>query len=133
MKNRVLKEYIETVLKEEWYWDSERKTDLEPKKKKEKSFFSKVKGFFSGRGRYEDIASDWAEDRSMYYDIDVSDDVKEEITNFVEKKYPLAMKRARGNEEKANALIKKALDIKFERQFKELSKKLNRLDDEEDL
>ena len=132
MKNRFLKEYIEAVLKEEWYLHSEKKTDLEPKKKKE-SFFDKVKGFFSGRGRYEDIANDWVEDRSMYYDIDVSDDVKEEVTNFVEKKYPLAKKRARGNEEKANALIKKALDIKFERQFKELSRKLNRLDDEEDL
>lgn len=133
MKNQLLKEYIETVLKEDWYWDSERKTDLAPEKKKKKSFLDKVKGFFSGRGRYEDIANDWIEDRSMYYDIEVSDGVKEEVTNFVEKKHPLAMKRARGNEEKANALLKKALDIKFEKQFKELSRKLNRLDDEEDL
>lgn len=134
MKNQLLKEYIETVLKEDWYWASDRKTDLDPeKKKKGKSFLDKVKGFFSGRGRYEEIANDWVEDRSMYYDIEVSDDIKEEVTNFVEKKYPLAMKRARGNEEKAHSLLKKALDIKFEKQFKELSRKLNRLDDDEDL
>lgn len=129
--SKLLKEYIISTLKEEWYWNSD-KTDLEPEKKKEKSFLDKVKGFFSGRGQYEEMAEDWIEDRSMYYDIDVADDMKEEITNFVEKKYPLAMKRAKGNEERAHKLLKRALDIKFEKQFKELSRRLNRLDDEED-
>lgn len=131
MKNQLLKEYIETVLREDWYWQSGTKTDLEPEKKK-RSLLDKVRGFFSGKGKYEEIANEWIEDRSMYYDIEVSEEMKEEIANFVEKKYPLAMKRARNNEEKANNLLKKALDIKFEKQFKELSRKLNRLDDDEE-
>lgn len=130
MNKKLIKEYVEAVLSEEWYWGKDK--EPEEKKKKEKGFFDRLKGMFTGKGKHDDIAEEWISDKTMYYDIDVTDELEKQVKGFVEKKYDLAMKRAKGNSEKAEKMIRKALDIKFEPQFKIIARNMSRLDDEED-
>jgi hypothetical protein len=131
MKTELLKEYINATLKEDWYWNNE-KNDEKPVKKS-KGFFDKLKNLFSGKGKYEDIAEDWLSEKTMYYDVEVTDNFKKEVLNFVEKKYRLAVQRAKGNDEKAVVLIKKALDNKYEKSLKVMANSLSKLEDEEDI
>lgn len=131
MNKKLIKEYVETILSEEWYWDNQKQPEKK-KEKKEKGFFDKIKGMLSGKGKYDDIADDWVSDKTMYYDIDITDELENDVKKFVEKKYDLAMKRAKGDADKAEKMIRKALDIKFEAQFKTIARNMSRLDDEED-
>ena len=112
----LLKEYLREVLREGYYF---RNYEDEPKRSK-KGFLDRLKSFFSGSG--DDVAQDWLEDQSTYYDVELSDDFENEVKDFVKKKYKKAVSRARGNKDQAVKLMKRALDIRYTSRLKDLEK-----------
>ena len=131
MNDRLLKEYVASVLVERHYWKDSPGTSS-PKKKKGMGVFQKVKSFFSGTSTPDAISTDWLEEQELYYDVELSDEIEEDVKKFARSKYQLASKKARGDEEKATMLLKRALDSKYKKQFRDLERQLSSLEDDDE-
>jgi hypothetical protein len=135
MNDRLLKEYVKSVLNEEFYWRGNEK-ESEEKKTKKRGFLDKLKSFFTGTGPADDLSSEWIEDMELYYDIDFPDETKEKIVKFARIKMPKIAARAKGDIEKAKSLTKKALSAKFSPEIRTIEKEIRKreeAEDEEDL
>lgn len=117
MSKELLKEYLNCVLQEDFFLRD--KEDDEKPLKKDKGFLSRIKSlFFSDPS--EDIANEWLEDQSTYYDVELDDNFSEEVRDFAKRKYKKALSRVKGSKEKAEILLRKAMDIRFQKKIKQL-------------
>lgn len=130
MSNEILKEYVSYVLQEGFFLNN--KAEENPKSQG-KGFLSRLKSLFFSDAA-EDIANEWLEDQSTYYDVELDDIISQEVRDFAKRKYKKALARSRGSKEKAGILLMKALDIRFQKKIKQLeSEYAKELSDEEDL
>ena len=90
----------------------------------------KIKGFLKGTTKADELTNDWLDDTEMSYGIEVPSDIEEEAKKIVRAKLEDVMSRTRGDFDKAERIIKRALDKRFAPRIKELEKQL--LDDEEE-
>lgn len=115
MSKDLLREYLNCALQEDFFL----RGDNDEKPLKAKGILSRIKSvFFSDIS--EDIANEWLEDQSTYYDIELDDNFSEEVRDFAKRKYKKALSRVKGSKEKAEILIKKAMDIRFQKKIKQL-------------
>lgn len=130
MNERILREYIEEVINEGGYFvDSEKSSDI--KLPKFKKYIDKVVSFLRGSGASDKLAENWIEDKEMYFDVEVSDDLEKSVKDFARTKYKKFFLKSR-NKEKTEKMVRKALDVKFYPKIRELEKLLKKLEDEDE-
>jgi hypothetical protein len=130
MSKELLKEYLNYALSEDFFL---RGQDSEKSGGPKKSFFSRIKSLFVSDPS-EDIAQEWIEDQSTYYDVEIDETFADEVRDFAKRKYKKALSRSRGSKEKAETLLMKAISIRFQKKLKDLETKYAKeLSDEEDL
>jgi len=113
----LLKTYISEVLNERLYWDTKKKKS----EKSKKGFLDTIKGFFRGNSRLKGLVDDWSSEKELYYDIEVEDDLKQKMVEFLESKIDQVRKKVGDDEQRVTQLLRKALDVKFETTLKRLS------------
>ena len=117
--SKLLAEYIGLLLNERGYI---RDLNHEKPKKKNKGFLQKIKGFIFGDAEADKIAESWLEDNSISYDIVFDEKFEEEVKNFVRSKLNKIMKRVRNNSEKAESLLRRALNVRYSKKLANLIK-----------
>lgn len=120
----------EKLLREFIYWNSKDSDAPEKKDRREMGILDKIKGFLKGTTKADELTNDWLDDTEMSYGIEVPSDIEEEAKKIVRAKLEDVMSRTRGDFDKAERIIKRALDKRFAPRIKELEKQL--LDDEEE-
>jgi hypothetical protein len=113
MNNQLLKEYIQTVLDEKAFKRNPKEEESSGKAKKEKGFWQKLKSFFVGEDEPLKITEDWIEDQELNYDFEFNDKTKQQIAQFVSAKYDLALRKGKGDKERAESIMRRALDTKY--------------------
>jgi len=118
----------EKLLREFISWNV--KDDAPQKKDGRKTgIIDKIKSFFAGDNKADEITNDWLDDTEMSYGFEVPSDIEKEARKLVRLKLDDIMSRTRGDVDKAERIIRKALDKRFLLRFRELEKQV--LDDED--
>ena len=116
----LLKEYVSEVLSERLFWDKKSKSKSSGNKKS-KGFFGTIKNFFRGGGMLKGVVDNWLSEKELYYDVDVDEDLKQKMVDFLETKVDLIRKKVGDDEQKLTMLLRKSLDVKFENVLKKMS------------
>lgn len=124
--NNFLREYISLALTEGMYWHD---TTSNEKGKKSDSFVTKIVNFLKGTSASDALVDNWIEDKELYFDVEVSDELQSTIKSFAVQKYKKALIKTH-DKDKAEKMVRKALDMKFYPKFRELEKKMSMLEDE---
>lgn len=138
MNEKLLKEYVQEVMREGGSWgglSSLLGTDKrkgEEAVKKIKDVWKKIKSFVDPNAAADDVAEAWMEQQELYYDIDFPDETQEKIKQYTRVKLPRIVDRARGDVEKAKRSMSRALEIKFSPEVRTMKKALQDREKEED-
>jgi len=116
MHRELLKEYVRSILSEKYFLRSYDFGDF-----KSGGILKKLKGAIFGSSGSK-IAADWIEDAESMYDISIDDKIKREIEDYVSKKYPVALKKSRGDEDRAKSMMKRALDFQYLKKIRSIDK-----------
>lgn len=115
--SKILKEYVRETLNEKYflrrYGSSPSVKDFAPG-----GIFKKIGSYIFGSGK-SDVASQWISDAERLYDVEIDSSLRDEIENYVSRKYPYALERAENDEERAKAIISKALDVRYTRKLRD--------------
>lgn len=114
MHKELLKEYVKSVLSEKYFLRSYDFDNF-----KSGGILRKLKGAIFGSDGSK-IASEWIEDAESMYDVSIDDKIKREIEDYVAKKYDTALKKSRGDEDRARSLMKRALDFQYLKRVRNL-------------
>lgn len=118
----LLKEYVSEILNERLYWDKKSKGKSKSSSdKKSKGFLGTIKNFFRGGGMLKGVVDNWLSEKELYYDVDVDEDLKQKMVEFLETKVDLIRKKVGDDEQKLTMLLRKSLDVKFESVLKKMS------------
>ena len=129
-EEKLLKQYVREVVSEGFF---KIEPDRDDDKKKKKSLWNKIRSFFTGESSSSSkIAEEWLEDQQMNFDFDLPESFTTSVIAFVKKKYPLAKNRSRGDSERADSLMRRALDSRFRQTLREYQKMNEKLDDDEE-
>ena len=113
---KILKDYIQEIISEELYWSNlpsaEDFKDLGIASALKKSLFRSNE---SG-----DISSAWIADQEETHDVNLSDNFKREISDYVKKSYAKALDLSRQDPRRAEILLLRSLDKRYGRYFKDL-------------
>lgn len=106
MTNNLLREYIQ-----EYFLKFSGFGHDEPERSKPSGFLRKINSFFGGGS--SEIASEWIEDAEDVYDIAIGDKTRRDIEAYVKKKYPIFLKKAKGDEGKSKSMMKRSIDFRY--------------------
>ena len=124
----LLREFISSVVNERGYIRNPFKT--KKTKKKSKIIVDRIKNFFVGPTlNPNEITSSWIEDQVLHRDISVDDDLKSKVNGFVNSKLKKALSQSNGNAEKAETLLKRALNLRFSKLLDRLEREQNNIDE----
>jgi len=131
MKEELLREFVGEVISE---INFSFKNSEPKKKKKQAGIWSKIKGLFSRNQEADQLSDDWIEDQELYGDVELPDDLKEKIRDFVRAKYPAVASRLANKPDKLDKVFRRALDTKFSGPIRQIMKSQEQslLDDEDD-
>lgn len=132
MSQKLIKEYIQTVLLEKGFFLDAQSTDKSKDKKKKKGWWNTLMSRLSSTAAADELAEEWIEDQELYYDADFSDEIKEKIQEYTRVKLPRIVSRAKGDTEKAKRLTKKALETKFNPELQKLRQAARERERQED-
>lgn len=141
MKEELIREYVSSILQEAGFVRSlsDFRGDSGGKhKKKGRGVIHRIKSFFTGHGKADALSSDWIEDAEMNYDFDLPEQLKSKVQAFVRTKYDVALRRAKGDESRADSLVRRALDTKYRNYLRSIQREREKemsdgLDDEEEI
>lgn len=135
MSEKLIKEYVESVLREGgFFYDLQRtfSNKEEERGKKNKSWWKTFLSKFDSNAPADELTEEWIEEQELYYDANFTEVVKKKIKEYTRAKLPRIASRARGDMQKANRLVKRALEKKFNPEVQELRKAARERESQED-
>lgn len=67
------------------------------------------------------VVDNWLSEKELYYDVDVDEDLKQKMVDFLETKVDLIRKKVGDDEQKLTMFLRRSLDVKFESVLKKMS------------
>ena len=132
MNESLLRKYVKSVLVNEGMYVRSGSEDTEKPRAGGRGWLDKIKSFFAGTSDVDDLAQSWLEEQELYYDVDFSDSMQDDVIAYARFKFPKILNRARGDKAKAASLTRKAMSVRFAPQIREIERDLRRREESED-
>lgn len=132
MNESLLRKYVKSVIVNEGMYIRSSSDGPEKPLRAGMGWLDKIKSFFAGTGDVDALAEEWLEEQELYFDIDFSDEMRQEILEYARFKFPKILSRTRGNKSSASNLMRKAMSARFAPQIRDIEKARHRREELED-